>query len=147
MRNNLSIAATLIFIAALGWTERTSADALGPGVTCENTADTAFEIIQKHFDFQLGRIIPSILIKREAITLKRGEDKVLCKIRYDIFDRDTKLVGRAEVPYTATQTHNSTGIDVSVYRSETEMIKSPERKQGEQLQAGAPPPPPPQELA
>jgi hypothetical protein len=142
---NLSITATLIFIAAL--TELASADPLAPGVTCENTADTALEIIQKHFDFQLGRIIPNILIRREAITLKQGDDKVLCKIIYDIFDRDSKLVGRAEVPYTAMETHSSPGIDVSVYRSETEMIKSPERKQGEQLQAVAAPPPPPREVA
>jgi hypothetical protein len=147
MRNNQPISASLILIAALGWTERASADALASGITCENTAETAFEIIQKHFDFQLGRIIPSILIKREAITLKQGEDKVLCKIIYDIFDRDTKLVGRAEVPYTATETHNSPGIDVSVYRSETEMMKSPERKQGEQLQASAQPHPPSKEVA
>jgi hypothetical protein len=147
MTNYPSIGAALILVGALSWPQCVSADALRPGLTCENTAETAFEIIQKHFDFQIGRNIPNILSKGATLTLKHGDDKVLCKIVYDIFDRDKKFVGRGEVPYTAIETHSSSGVDVSVYRSESDMAKSPDRKQGEQLQASTSPPPPSQEVA
>jgi hypothetical protein len=133
MGSNPLIGTTLILAGAVSWTQYASADELGPGVTCENTSETAFQIIKKHFDFQIGRNIPNVLSKGAALTLKHGDYKVLCKIVYDIFDRDKKFVGRGEVPYTAIETHSSSGIDVSVYRSESEMIKSPERKKGEQL--------------
>jgi hypothetical protein len=83
MGSNPLIGTTLILAGAVSRTQYASADELGPGVTCENTSETAFQIIKKHFDFQIGRNIPNV---------KHGDYKVLCKIVYDIFDRDKKFV-------------------------------------------------------